>query len=90
MKLAIARYDLRSLHPAALLSKRRAARPHCSRCGRFCALDERAPEGESGDVIACTVCDLAPADDAGRRGAPLPRRAAKSKAGREGATCAKR
>jgi len=30
--------------------------PRCSRCGRFCAVVERAPPGESGDLYACT-CD---------------------------------
>lgn len=31
--------------------------PKCSRCGRFCTMIDKAPDGEAGDVFACSVCD---------------------------------
>jgi len=32
-------------------------RPRCSRCGQFQTVEEKAPEGESGDIMRCTTCD---------------------------------
>lgn len=37
--------------------------PHCSTCGRFMSLHEKAPEGESGDIYACSKCDLGACDE---------------------------